>query len=987
MALTLPNAFNLPVRKENWIAQLFNTYSYMSFDGSNDYVDHGLTTASSVTSVNISMSFAMWVKFPTLGSDEQIFANNSNESAYAGIWIMKDSSNRISIQWGNAGGAGEGNREGYYNTTAFIDTADKWYFIGGTTDFDSDDSGSGTAIVYGDETNNNVTFITGSDLTNFGTSGDNIPDYLSSNAYMYFGRRGDTTNTDFGKFDIRNFALFSSVLNSDNADSLHNDGSYRSWLYDYNNYNQSSSLLAYWEFNNGTDDIRDLVGDSHGVNNGATPKGYTSLGFYDTSIDNYPVYGALLNKPSIRESINLDKSKAKTGNLSLSVANFKYLNDDFSAEFGGNRHYINRTVFIYIQPNDAENLSDCLKIYTGRLSSISHNESTIRLQITAKNPWDDVEIPQTQSTINKNYFPIAYGDFRPNASTASATSPSISTTTSSDIDEFRGRKTLYPIPVDTVRGSTVYALTGEWSQGSKAWPHYYEKSIDSFLPITNHATDLTSFDLANEVYDDGYAITFHKNLRKTFLFKPVERISSDTGWASDNNMFDGLTTVDTSSSFTQFSRDAQTFTDDTTRDISFKMPTLTGTASSLSIYPVVKGSVAFNKTGGSGFARIEIINYSYSNEDILAYWRFNATTGSTGSITSTYSVPGNDINAAGAPYIIGSNGDISDNFRDSGDGWGDNLVIRIKEEHEPGAYIAGTFTADIRFYDLVLMATTFIDFSVQSTTGKILAAQFLNDIEYVYSGGDGLTAIWDGDQIGKVHEAHRDLLHRFTSYSKNNTPENWSDLDSAKSWDVRYWVTEPKPLIKCLEQLQYEGGFIFRFNGQNKGQYIFVENSPSTSTVITQDDILDLDIESTPFDRIITKYEWEYEKHPAKRTYLKSKTSSSDTLRAKYLVENKENTKKVRLDAYVSTPATGPGANTNADIYSYYNNINGEVKFLISCTIINPSLYGIDVGDLVKFTGTMPVDPLADAWTSKVFMCTSVQRKIGELKCKFREVT
>ena len=250
------------------------------------------------------------------------------------------------------------------------------------------------------------------------------------------------------------------------------------------------------------------------------------------------------------------------------------------------------------------------------------------------------------------------------------------------------------------------------------------------------------------MYDDGYAITFHKNLRKTFLFKPVERISSDTGWASDNNMFDGLTTVDTSSSFTQFSRDAQTFTDDTTRDISFKMPTLTGTASSLSIYPVVKGSVAFNKTGGSGFARIEIINYSYSNEDILAYWRFNATTGSTGSITSTYSVPGNDINAAGAPYIIGSNGDISDNFRDSGDGWGDNLVIRIKEEHEPGADIAGTFTADIRFYDLGLMATTFIDFSVQSTTGKILAAQFLNDIEYGYSGGDGLTAIWDGDQIG-----------------------------------------------------------------------------------------------------------------------------------------------------------------------------------------------------------------------------------------------
>ena len=41
---------------ENWLFQFFNQDSYLEFDGSNDYVDCGLTTAASATSVTGQVS-------------------------------------------------------------------------------------------------------------------------------------------------------------------------------------------------------------------------------------------------------------------------------------------------------------------------------------------------------------------------------------------------------------------------------------------------------------------------------------------------------------------------------------------------------------------------------------------------------------------------------------------------------------------------------------------------------------------------------------------------------------------------------------------------------------------------------------------------------------------------------------------------------------------------------------------------------------------
>ena len=81
---------------------------------------------------------------------------------------------------------------------------------------------------------------------------------------------------------------------------------------------------------------------------------------------------------------------------------------------------------------------------------------------------------------------------------------------------------MYPIPIEERRGNTVFALTGDWTQSDRSWSHYYEKSLDSFLPLANDATDATVNDAANETYEDGKATRFHQNLLKSSLNKMTE---------------------------------------------------------------------------------------------------------------------------------------------------------------------------------------------------------------------------------------------------------------------------------------------------------------------------------------------------------------------------------------------------------------------------------------------------------------------------------
>ena len=705
---------------------------------------------------------------------------------------------------------------------------------------------------------------------------------------------------------------------------------------------------------------------------------YIGLSFSSATVSSIRYHGVVINSPSIRESINLETSKAKTGNLSLTVANFDYLGAKFSKELFSTRKYINRQIKVFIQPNNASVIGDCLQIYTGKLDTVSHDERTVKMSIKAKTPWDGVEVPQVKSLKN-NYYPIAYGDYTPNSN-------SVSFSTSAGDDEYNTRKTLYPIPVNEIRGSNVFALTGINSISSNAQPHFYEKELDKFLPLGDDSSDVSSIDSANEVYVDGYAVRFHKNLIKRTLLKPTERISSDTGWQSNNNAFNG-STIDTSSS-TNFTLDSFNFTDGTTRDIKFSTPQLTGVPTLFAVSFLVEGTCTFAATSGTGEIRIQLINNTFGNEDVAGYFAFTNSSGIVTTTNMVKSATGNSTNIS-SPATMFSNESLVNNFVSSGSGWGEDLVVRIKLKQQSGN-LDGTITMTLKLFDIAVQVGTKLDYSVTTTSGKSVASQTLADIDFVYSGGDGLTDNgWNSNSaITEIHEAHRDLLHRFTSYTNSNTPTNWGsglNINSIKDWKIRYWINEPVLLIKVLEKLQYEGGFIFRFDGQGNGVYIFVPDSITTNHTLSKSDINNLKISLSPMNKIVSRMDIELEKHPAISGYMTTVNASNSTAISDLNIGANENKRTIRLDALVSSPATSPSSNPNDDFYTYYDNISGSQKLLVSCDVVNPEYFGIDVGDFVAFTD-MPYEPFGTTWSGKNFIVTDVTRQVSKLKVKFREV-
>ena len=75
MSLSLPNNYKRSNINENWLFQIFNSRdSFLSFDGSNDFIDYG-TTDSTITALTSNITIAFYVKFPTasIGSSTYIF--------------------------------------------------------------------------------------------------------------------------------------------------------------------------------------------------------------------------------------------------------------------------------------------------------------------------------------------------------------------------------------------------------------------------------------------------------------------------------------------------------------------------------------------------------------------------------------------------------------------------------------------------------------------------------------------------------------------------------------------------------------------------------------------------------------------------------------------------------------------------------------------------------------------------------------------------
>jgi hypothetical protein len=929
MSLTLPTAYSASSKlsniQENWIAQLFHQESFLSFDGTDDYIGLGSTTSASAMSITDSLTVAFWVNFPTADVNEFIFSNNSQASDYSGFFIYKDSNNIISIGWGDGSGTTSGDRETMLGSTALA--INTWYFVVITTDFSLTTTNTIIRVNNSAET-----------IVNSGTSGATNPVYESGTAY--FGRRGNT----YGEIKIRNFGIWSGELNSANLTALYNGGNYFTFHEDSGNYTQSSTLKGYWEFNNGENTIQDKSGNgANGTISGSVYGGFTPIALADTTIDDVFYYGTITNKPSIRSSINLSNSTAKTGNISLNVVNFQFKGDDFSAElFLGTRKYINRDVKIYSQLNGDTTLANCLQIYQGRLIDISHDDSSITLQLTEQRPWDFITIPQDKAD-TQVYEPIAYGDFTKNTE---------GTTTS-----FLSSKSLFPCSNVNygINGHVYFVYPKVYGSGAK--PHFYDSNIDQFIPFTD-ANDNTSTALS--VNTVGVPIDMERGY---FLIRPY----SPSGYTNSSNAVDtDATSYASGESTPETATSGQTEEIDT---LSIDLPTVDGDLTELYVY--VKAELTHTDTSGVTASYLRVGKDS-SNLALIS-----KTSGGSGVVnTSGYTINGvsgySRVDALGATTI------------------NVNLRTTALEITGPGA-ADGVAVGAVKVYDIVLQ----IKVANDTTNEKTASMDKLSKLKTVYTGGDGLTESWSGSSgaIEHGHEAHRDLLIRFTGYTTTD-PENWSALHTDRhinTWKIRWWELEPVDLKKILEQLQYEFGFIFKFRADGTGSVIHILQTSelSATQTFTKEDIANLKINNSSLSDLLTKMEINYEKHPTGSRYLSSVTSANTTTRSNYNIQAKENIKNVNLDMNVGTPNTSGQTDGNTDFYSYYDNIFGDIKKIISCDIVNPAKgYSLETGDIVQFSNTageMPIEPFGDNWAD-FYMITDLVRGLGTVKITAREV-
>jgi hypothetical protein len=504
--------------------------------------------------------------------------------------------------------------------------------------------------------------------------------------------------------------------------------------------------------------------------------------------------------------------------------------------------------------------------------------------------WDNITVPTDKTTDNGIYVPISYGNYTENPASTFASPQFESALTS---------KAYRPVPFNKMDKKKALYVDGisTTSSGELA---VYEKGVDVFVPLTNAEAN-------NGSSVDG---TFHDktDLLQVRAFQQradsIELVGTTGSTITVANEDRAINT--NNSDYASYSVSYSSETSGTrTVDLGFGVASGKSDRNYITLKDANGDIVLLNENLDSTDTGVDIdddedilVNHVIKVDDeemaVTALPSSNTLTVRRGFGSKKESHDNGEIvyydqtlNAVAIKYEIIFTANIGNNvvqIETKTDG--DNLLItktsnvsattlirnitngtdsiRLKvrfsasEDELPPQLIA-----EVRIYDVYLITQR-----VSETPEDIL-----------YVANDGLTDNgWNSNSaITEIHEAHRDLMHRHTSYTNSNTPTNWDsglNIDSVRNWQIRYWMLEPMPLIEVLEKLQFEGGFIARFNGQNEFIYIFIPDSPSADFTLTKDDIADIDLSVTPFSNIISQMEIEYEKHPAENRYISSVTDT-----------------------------------------------------------------------------------------------------------------
>ena len=1018
---------------ENWLFDIFNNNSSLQFDGADDFVDCGETDSSSAISLTSSnkISVVFWVQFLNDGTADQIFASNMPTSnKYQGWWIRKDAStNAITFNWGNNTGTGSSGRETMTGSVAL--SAGTWYGVAITSDFSL--TASNTKIY---TYNLSTGAISANTVTNSGTAGITTPTYAGSGSKAYFGRYGSTPDTSYGNFKIKTFAVWSGELSVTQLSALVEGGLGKSWLNNFGNYTSASSLVAFWDFTKSSETVQDTIGGLDGTIYEAKMIDFIPVAFSDMTNNNVFYRGAVLNKPSLRESIDLNSSTSKNSNISITIPDFTFNGDNVSKELAGftsdSNFYLNQTLTAYISVNGQQKS----QVGQFRIDSIARDKDKITISAVSFKPWDNVKFPQSKTTDENLYVPVTYGTYNGNgASTISVPKSNLELTSM----QYK------PVEFNKLdSGFAIYPIDRSESGGGRL--AHYVKEYDIFVPISDSETNMTEVDGA-----------FHARTLPTcrYVYKAYAKSIIQLGTTNDSNVT--ITNI------------ANVSDGDTSTFATFDTGSFSGS-----------GGVAYRsfiyrffiKTGKGDNRFIELLDTTQEEEQVLL-----TESGGISTSVSTFDISDNRNLTVDSPIKIGNetmvitsinsnnveitvergafatkvdshdinskvftsvNYDIL-NFKYGATGtFGSGSEIFFTVKFEGDRQIQRTLTSTSGFDesicipagvdrvtvhgrwkapDGVLIDADLLLYDISVTSSR----DFKDPPKKLYIASEGLThgrTDLNGNAIQYIKDAHLDLLHRFGGVNtKSSLIDGWTGNVDSRTWSIRNWQSKPVSLKNKLESLQYEGGFIFRYKMKDgKPQYIGIKSSYSSSDyTLKKDDIKNVSVNPLSMSDISTQMNINYQKHPTGDRYIVNQESKDTVQRDRLRIQEKENIMEVNLDSYVSPTIPSSASTTPTDdFYSYYHNIFGSPKLIVTGQIVNPKFYNIGVGDIVNFEdrpfnffNTIDItesliwsatvdnyEDIEDSWDQgggvsgddKYFMITSIQRRIGVLTFEAREV-
>ncbi len=716
---------------------------------------------------------------------------------------------------------------------------------------------------------------------------------------------------------------------------------------------------------------------------GSGTAAYIRIGTEEVGSGSSIYHPFIQNRMSIRESIDLEKGTAKTGNISITCHDGTLANHSqkLSKEIlnQGTRYYLNHTVTVKSKVGSIGS-SDYLTIFTGRLKDVKLNSNhQVVLTIASATPIDFIKIPQYQSS-SGNYFPIFYGTGTP--------TPASTDTSKAFTDGGR----MFPVEVDTLNDGQYNCLAHRAvTDGRLHYPikdMFESNGLPLFVPLE---------DIQNNSFDDYEGATNDTNrnvlfttldLSRAYKLRPNRSVTTDTTGATRStitnlaNFYDDDDTTFASMDYVAglgANIDVLTFKFDnivreehSIQECKLKVKWATSNHTEVGQGTITSQLYVTAKIGGSS-VRTLITNETgnraaaYDTVDLLA------------------SVFGNENGQVPEELTIEFNGNLQ--VQDAG---------------------SDTGSVDIDMYDAFLEIHTKIEDKNDDTNLNTLAnSNSVTSIKQLYTGADGLTKSFASGSVTNIVDMHRDLLSRFTGRGgSGETPDvntsDYSALSTARnSWTVQYWTNKQEEVMKLLEKAQFEGGFIFRFRTSNeKPQYIYIPNgTPTADHTIGLEDIRTYDLSMTPIDKLITKRVIKYQRSPINNKHLFEQTSEDTTnsIRTNYNIQSNENIETNTLDMLVGgigATDTGTG-NRNDGFANYYREINGVPKFITNIEIINSEtsnasnyFYGMEVGDFCTFESSvinnLPV--FSGLSTSTVFIVTGITRSPGSLKVTLREI-